>query len=569
MGSNGVALGKEATASGAGLLLANPHFPWTTAFRFYQMHLTIPGKVDVMGASLYGFPGVNIGFNQNVAWTHTVNTSTHFTLFYLQLDPADPTRYVIDGQSKAMTTKQFSVDVANGSGGATSVTRTYYFSDYGPILTLPGTLDWTTGAAYALADANVDNDRMFEQWWALDKAGSLAEFRDAVETILGIPWVHAIAVDKPGNAYYADITPVPAVTSAKETACIPAPFKPLVMQGIYVLAGNTAACNWDVDAAAPQKGIFPASKLPSLTRTDYVQNSNDSAWMTNPAAPITGYPSIVSVDSTELSGRTRIGIKQIQDRLAGSDGLGGTKFDMVSLQRIAFSNRSMYSTVLLADLKAACAGATTVTLPGGTARDISRGCAILANWDGTANLGSIGWPLFLAWRQAMNAPGALSYWTVPFNPADPVNTPRGLRVTDPAIVTAARQALGTAMNTLDAAGIDYSKPWGQLQVAVRGDLRIPIHGGGGNEIYNAIQSAPIGDGQLDVFYGSSTIWTISFEGDTPQAQGFLTYSQSTDPKSPYYADQTQRFSKLEWISYPFTEAAITSDPGYKTQTISE
>jgi len=560
MGSNGVALGKEATTSGKGLLLANPHFPWTTAFRFYQMHLTIPGKVDVMGASLYGFPGVNIGFNQNVAWTHTVNTSTHFTLFYLQLDPADPTKYIVDGQSRTMTKKELTVDVADGKGGSTPLKRTYYFSDFGPVMTMPGTFDWTNDVVYALADANVDNDRMFQQWWAMDKAKSLAEFKDSVESILGIPWVHAIAVDKAGSTYYGDVTPVPAVTSAKEALCIPPPFQPLIAQGIYVLAGTTSACQWDNDPSTPQKGIFPASKLPTLSRNDYVQNSNDSAWMTNPAVPLTGYPSIVSVDSTELSGRTRIGLTQIAQRLAGSDGQAGTRFDMASLQKVAFSNRSMYSTVLLDDLKTVCDSAPA---------ELASACQVVKGWDGTANIDSTGWPLFLAWRQAMDSGSPLNYWTVPFSAADPVNTPRGLRVTDPAVVNAARAALYSAASNLTATGIDFTKRWGDIQVAVRGDLRIPISGGGGNEIYNAMQSVRIGNGQMNAFYGSSIVMTVSFEGDTPQAQGFLTYSQSTDPKSPYYADQTQRFSKLDWISYPFTESAITSDPGYKTQTISE
>jgi acyl-homoserine-lactone acylase len=86
LGSNGVALGKEATQSGKGMLLANPHFPWTSVAKFYQLHLTIPGKVDVMGASLQGLPVVNIGFNANVAWTHTVNTSRHFNIYMLALD---------------------------------------------------------------------------------------------------------------------------------------------------------------------------------------------------------------------------------------------------------------------------------------------------------------------------------------------------------------------------------------------------------------------------------------------------------------------------------------------------
>jgi acyl-homoserine-lactone acylase len=558
LGSNGVALGKDATASGNGLLLANPHFPWTGAFRFYQMHLTIPGKVNVFGASLGGFPGVNIGHNEHVAWTHTVNTSTHFTLYYLQLDPADPTKYIVDGVSKAMTTQDITVDVANGNGGTTPVTHTLYHTQYGPVLTLPGTLDWTTGAAYALADANLLNDRMFQQWWAMDKATSLEAFKSSVETILGIPWVHAIATDVGGRAYYGDITPVPHVTAAKEAACIPTPFKPLVARGIYVLAGNTSQCAWGEDAGTPQKGIFAASSLPSLMRDDYVQNSNDSAWVTHPAALLTGFPSIVSADGYEQGGRTRIGIQQIQARLAGTDGLGGNRFDMAKLQQIAFSNKSFYATNLLADLRTACTGAGVVTLPDTSTLDVAPGCAVIAAWDGTANLNSTGWPLFFAWRNAMNDGGS-AYWTVPFSAADPVNTPRGLRVADAAVVTAARQAMGQAMKSLAAEGLDYTKPWGQVQVAVRGNNRIPMHGGSGDEVYNAIYSSAIGDGQFDVNYGSSIVLTVSFEGGKPKSQGFLTFSQSTNPASPYFGDQTQRFSDRNWISYPFTDADVAAD----------
>lgn len=48
-GSNAIAVGSERSADGKGMLLANPHFPWNGAMRFYQMHLTIPGRLDVMG----------------------------------------------------------------------------------------------------------------------------------------------------------------------------------------------------------------------------------------------------------------------------------------------------------------------------------------------------------------------------------------------------------------------------------------------------------------------------------------------------------------------------------------
>ena len=49
----------------------------------------------------------------------------------------------------------------------------------------------------------------------------------------------------------------------------------------------------------------------------------------------------------------------------------------------------------------------------------------------------------------------------------------------------------------------------------------------------------------------------------------VTYSQSTNPASPYYADQTERFSKKEWISDPFTDAAIKADPKPSSKSISQ
>ena len=47
IGSNAYGLGREATQSGHGMVLGNPHFPWDGAERFYQSQLTIPGKLDV------------------------------------------------------------------------------------------------------------------------------------------------------------------------------------------------------------------------------------------------------------------------------------------------------------------------------------------------------------------------------------------------------------------------------------------------------------------------------------------------------------------------------------------
>src|SRR5690606_17853261 len=87
-GSNALAVGKDLSANGRGLLLGNPHYPWTTTDRFYQAHLTVPGRYDAMGVIIGGVPAVVIGFNRDVAWSHTVTFAYHFTTFRLALDRA-------------------------------------------------------------------------------------------------------------------------------------------------------------------------------------------------------------------------------------------------------------------------------------------------------------------------------------------------------------------------------------------------------------------------------------------------------------------------------------------------
>ncbi len=42
----------------------------------------------------------------------------------------------------------------------------------------------------------------------------------------------------------------------------------------------------------------------------------------------------------------------------------------------------------------------------------------------------------------------------------------------------------------------------------------------------------------------------------PDAFALLSYSQSTDPDSAHFADQTQRYSEKQWLDMPFCEADI-------------
>jgi acyl-homoserine-lactone acylase len=102
IGSNAIALGSDVTESGRGVLFGNPHYPWKGASRFHMIHTTIPGELDVMGSSLLTTNRVVIGFNKDIAWSHTVSTATRFTLYQLHLNPQNPMEYQYGDEFRAI-----------------------------------------------------------------------------------------------------------------------------------------------------------------------------------------------------------------------------------------------------------------------------------------------------------------------------------------------------------------------------------------------------------------------------------------------------------------------------------
>lgn len=533
-GSNAVAVGRQRSQDGKGMLLANPHFPWFGGLRFYQMHLTIPGQLDVMGGALPGLPLINIGFNRHLAWTHTVDTSSHFTLYRLQLDPHNPLHYLVDGQSRPLSRKTLSIQVRDEAGKLSTLTRDVYESSHGPLLNWPGMLDWNATQAYALRDANLDNTRVLQQWYEIDQATDVAGLRRTVERLQGIPWVNTLAADEKGDTLYMNQSVVPYLTAEQLQGCVIAE---LAQRGLPALRGDTDECVWRVDSRAPQAGITPADELPVLQRDDYVQNSNDSAWLTNPSVPLQGYSPLVSREGRPLGLRARFALQRLQ----GSQPL--TADDLV---RMVKDNRVYLFDLLRDDLAVLCASEQ-----GGVAE---RACAALADWDGTANVDSgMGMLLFQHFAARFLALG--NAWRVPFDAAAPLNTPRGFDPDDPRV----REALREAAREVAALGIDDGRDWGAVQVSSRGEERLAVPGGNGElGIYNAIQSRPV-EQRLEVVGGSSYIQMVTFTEKGPRVRGLLAFSQSADPASPHHADQTRLFSEQDWPLLPYDDEQIDAD----------
>ncbi|QIB66969.1 penicillin acylase family protein [Kineobactrum salinum] len=571
MGSNAWALGGERTENGRGLLLGNPHYPWYGDNRFWEKQLTIPGKLDVYGVHLLGAPGVAIGFNRQLGWSHTVSDSQRVVYYALELVPGKPTTYVYDGREQEMTAVTVTVPVRQANGALEDQQHTLYFSHYGPVLTLPG-MPWSETTAYTARDANVGNAHLLSQWKAMNLADDVEAFIDAHRQWNAMPWVNTIAASADGRALYIDNSSVGNLSDEaislwrQRLEQDPLTAQLYQQRGFVLLDGSDSRYQWVEDQAAMLPGAVPFGQRPLLERRDYVFNANDSYWLSNPRQPLTGYSPLYGPENTARSLRTRMNARLLAPDspygYAGEDG----KFSIEEVQRALFGNDSLAAALLRDALAQACAGVA----------EVEAACAAIAAFDGHYNEDSAGAVLFREWITSYDYADGLRagpLFAAPFDPGAPLSTPHTLADSELAV-----QNLARAAAILEAAGLPLSATLGEAQFAYRGSERIPLHGGNRFEgVANlmvsgdpghpiaSIDAEPVADSELltragyPVIHGSSFILALGFDDDGPRAEALLTYSQSGDPDSEHFSDQTRLYRNKQWRPVLFEREAVEAN----------
>ncbi len=570
-GSNGIGLGNKDTRSGHGMVLANPHFPWRGTERFWMAQLEVPGSYDVEGGTLMGFPLIGIGFNRHIAWTHTVSTSRRFVLYQLKLVPGHPTSYYLDGKPVHMG----HLTITLHSRGKT-VHHTFYTTHWGVVLDVPSVPDklytWGKKKAYALYDSVAGvGPRAANQYFEMGRATSVKNLYDVEAKWLAIPTFNTIAADDQGNAYYGDVGATPAVTKGKLKACLPPGIPTLIFDEarVVTLDGSHSSCAPVNFPGTPQKGIFAASHLPHLFRRDYVENSNDSYWLANPSHPLTGFSPIIGLTGTEQDLRTRLGNHMIAARVAGTDGLGPPKFTIPTLQRMWEGDRSELASLVLRRLVADCRAHPEQTASNGKAVNLRSACRALAHYNGTGLLDAKGGWLFEVWA---DLDGSTHFYATPFNAAHPLTTPAGLNTSRSA---APLKWLADAVLSLREHHVPLDASFGQVQHAPQSKtLFVPgcegdsSNANEGDGCFNAIYAndgTPVSSGPLvgvpygTVYDGSSLVMTTQLNPSGPVSEGILTYSQATNPKSPWYSNMTKLYSERRWVKLAYTARALANE----------
>jgi acyl-homoserine-lactone acylase len=507
-GSNMWAIGKGRTAGGEGILLGNPHLAWAGSQIFHEVHLTVPGRINVSGTTLIGTPGVAIGFNEGLGWSHTVNLHDSDDIYELTLDPGDPHRYIYDGKSLPMQKEGISIQVKTDAGLVTKK-EDLYQTHYGPVL------KWLNGKGYAFKSADMYEYRMTEQWSLMGKARNLEEFRRALD-MQALPMFNICYADREGNVFY--------IFNGRF------PDRPAGYDWSGVVPGNTSATEWN--------RVLPESRLPYLVNPPggYVQNSNSSPWYTNLHAIIDRrqYPADLTPTFNGL--RTQLGLEMLENE---------TSFTLEKVLKYKFNTKLMLADRVKWDLLHLARGRASQGI------DLEEAARVLQAWDNTVSRSSRGSMLFVTFWNLYRR-RAHPIYAVDWNEHYPASTPYGIG-DEPAALQSLAEAAKEVKDKYGALDV----AWGDVHRLRRGSLDVAI--GGLTDEYGAfrvIGYATDKDGKYVAVGGDSYVLAVDFTGSGPRAYTVVAYSESDDSKSSHYNDQSRLFADEQWKPAWFTEEDI-------------
>ncbi|WP_224482851.1 acylase [Robertkochia aurantiaca] len=493
LGSNAYAIGPDRTTTGNAMLVQNPHLPWSDEFMFWENHLNLD-NTNLYGSILVGLPGIGIGFNDKLGWTHTNNTIDNADLYELTLTENG---YVIDGEEVAFDKQVKTVEVRQADGSSKEHEFVVLNSRHGPVVKQEG------DKALAIRITGYDAENMLMQWWEMGQAENFQDFEAAVSKTQ-IPFWNILYADKEGNIYYLYNGRIP---------------KRNINDWNYwsgIVPGNSSENIWT--------GYHSYEELPKLKNpvSGWLQNANDPPWTST-------IPSVLNAD--DYPGYFAPVYMGFRPQRSAKMIMNDEKISFEELIDYKHSTHIESADRLLDDLFLAASGTTSPV--------VKEAVSVLEKWDRKADTHSKGMLLFYNWARNYGLQDPNNY-TTPWNMNDPVNTPDG--IADPA----------RALEVLENAALQLKENFGKIDVAWGDYYRIeyagknlPANGSPGYlGIYRVAWPGASNEKQAWVTGGDSWVSVIEF-GEKIKANALLSYGNSTQRDSPHFGDQLELFSKKQ------------------------
>ena len=484
-GSNGWAIAPTHSASGKAMLLANPHLPWSDLFLWYEAQITAPG-IDAYGATLVGIPVLAIAFNNNLGWTHTVNTYDGWDAYKLTLAGNG---YRFDDKVRNFQNKTLSLKVKQKDGSLQEQPLVVKSSVHGPVIVEKN------GKTVALRVAGLDRPGVLQQWWDMARAKNLAEFEKTLQR-LQLPMFTVMYADREGHIMHLFNGQVPVRSFGD--------FK--YWEGI--IPGNISKTLWTK--------IHPYQDLPRIVdpKSGWLQNTNDPPWTTTFPAAIKAdnYPPYMAPHL--MSFRSQRSVRMLaEDKKISFDKMVADKYST----RMELADRILDDLIPAARKYGENLG--------------QQAANVLETWDRQANADSRGAVLFAFWVQQMDLDKMFSK---PWNEKSPRTTPDGLANRESAVATL--QAVAAQVQKTYGA---LDVPWGKVFRLRLGDVDLSANGGDGKlGIFRVLNFAPGEKQTFQAVGGDSYVAAIEFSNPI-RAMALTSYGNATQPGSPHISDQLQ------------------------------
>jgi acyl-homoserine-lactone acylase len=503
-GSNSLAISPSRSGSGNAMLVANPHLPWSDFFIWFEAHLNSPG-ISAYGAALVGMPVLTIAFNNNLGWTHTVNTIDASDRYELSLRGDG---YLLDGKIVPFLKRSVTIKIKRDDGTMAEQKIEFRYSKQGPVTGEKG------NKAYAIRIAGLNNTGIIEQYHKMATAKNLMEFESAL-AMLQNPMFNVVYADKAGNILYLFNGDVPVRTEGDFA----------FWRG--TINGSDSRYIWEK--------IHPYKDLPRVLNppAGFVQNCNDAPWVcTYPPVLDPGkFPPYMSSAGTYW--RAQRAINMIKDNHSISFG---------QLVDYKLNTGMEVADRFLGDLLAA-----VKEFPDPAAL---KAAAILRSWDKKTECNDRGAILFAEWcDEAGN-----NMYEVPWDRNNPVSTPAGLKDRKRAVAL-----LGSAYQKVTELYGSADIAWGDVYRFRMGNFDYPANGGPNNYgIFRTMYFAGAADRKKYAIAGDTYVAVTEF-GEKVRAAVLLSYGNATQPGNKHIGDQLKMLSGKELRPALLTREDILKD----------
>ncbi len=493
MGSNTYAISPKKSASGNAMLVQNPHLPWSNEFLFTEYHFNLNGR-NLYGANLLGMPGIAIGFNESLGWSHTDNTIDNTDTYKLKLIGDG---YELDGKKEKFESSSKILLIKQDDGSLKEKEIKILKTRHGPVIKK------TKNNVLAIRLVGLDRANMFLQWWKMLNSKNFDEFETALK-MAQIPFWNVMYADKLGQIFYVFNGLVP---KRKQNSW---------EYWDRIIPGGKSEDIWTEVHAYDD---LPKIKNPEI---GWLQNANDPPWSSTIPMVLNpdDYPGYMAPKVMHFRPQ-RSAKMLIEDSLITFDELVDYKLST----RLEFADRILDNLFEAIDIYGS-----------DKARNAKN---ILQNWGRDADADSKGTLLFYTWSSKFNIDDN-SIYSTPWDINDPINTPDGLSNPKEAV-----KYFEEAINEIEAQFGKLDIPWGDYYRINYNGIDLPANGIDGRlGVFRVAWPGRSDSTNMYVGGGDSWVAVIEF-GDKVKAKALLSYGNSTEKDSPNNGDQLKLFSKKE------------------------